>query len=150
MIEFTCEAIWSWTFVCWKFLNHSFNFSTWNDLFVYSISSSVLKYFTFLRICPFLLVVHFIAIVSYDPLYFYSVQCNFFFISYLIDLSPLFLISLIKSLSIFQKVSSMFHSSFLFSSSLFISALIFMISFLLTLGFFSSFSSCFRRKFLLF
>ena len=28
LIEITCEAIWSWTFVCWKFLNHSFNFST--------------------------------------------------------------------------------------------------------------------------
>jgi len=35
LIEFGCEAIWSWTFVCWKFLNHSFNFST----FIFSISS---------------------------------------------------------------------------------------------------------------
>ena len=28
LIEFACEAIWSWTFVCWKIFNHSFNFST--------------------------------------------------------------------------------------------------------------------------
>ena len=27
LIELTCEAIWSWAFVCWKIFNHSFNFS---------------------------------------------------------------------------------------------------------------------------
>ena len=27
LIEFTCEAIWSWAFICWKIFNHSFNFS---------------------------------------------------------------------------------------------------------------------------
>ena len=26
MIEFSCEAIRFWTFLCWEFLNHSFNF----------------------------------------------------------------------------------------------------------------------------
>ena len=30
MIEFACEAICSWTFVCWKFINRSFNLSTWD------------------------------------------------------------------------------------------------------------------------
>ena len=26
--DFACEIIWSWTFVCWEFINHSFKFST--------------------------------------------------------------------------------------------------------------------------
>ena len=26
MVEFTCEAIWSWAFVCWKIFDYSFNF----------------------------------------------------------------------------------------------------------------------------
>ena len=28
LIEFTCEAIWSWAFVCWEIFNYSFNFIT--------------------------------------------------------------------------------------------------------------------------
>ena len=28
LIAFTCEVVWSWSFVCWEFLNHSFNFIT--------------------------------------------------------------------------------------------------------------------------
>ena len=28
--EFTCEAIWSWTFVCWKIFDYSFNFCDWD------------------------------------------------------------------------------------------------------------------------
>ena len=30
LIEFAFEAIWSWTFLCWEFLNYSFHFSTCN------------------------------------------------------------------------------------------------------------------------
>ena len=26
LVEFTCEAIWSWAFVCWKIFYYSFNF----------------------------------------------------------------------------------------------------------------------------
>jgi len=38
--RFTCEITWSWTFVCWVFLNHSFNFSIsgWS-VFIFSIYS---------------------------------------------------------------------------------------------------------------
>ena len=28
LLEFACEAIWPWAFVCWKIFSHSFNFST--------------------------------------------------------------------------------------------------------------------------
>ena len=28
LIEFVCKTIWSWVFVCWEFLNHTFSFST--------------------------------------------------------------------------------------------------------------------------
>ena len=27
MVEFSCEAIWTWAFVCWKISDYSFNFS---------------------------------------------------------------------------------------------------------------------------
>ena len=30
LIEFVCKAIWSFTFVCWKFLNQTFKFSTYD------------------------------------------------------------------------------------------------------------------------
>ena len=30
LIEFSCEAIWSWAFVFWKIFDHSFNFSACN------------------------------------------------------------------------------------------------------------------------
>ena len=26
MVEFSCEAIWTWAFVCWKIFDYSFNF----------------------------------------------------------------------------------------------------------------------------
>ena len=86
--------------------------------------------------CPF----YWHTVISYDPLYFCGVHCNFVFISYLTELSPLsfLLISMIKSLSIlsFQITSSVSVIFSVFFIS--ISALIFMISFLLlTLGFLS-------------
>ena len=37
LTEFTCEVIWSWTFVCWKIFNHSFNLITCQ--FILSFSS---------------------------------------------------------------------------------------------------------------
>ena len=43
LIEFACEAIWSWTFVCWKIFNQSFNFSTcdWSIHLFYLIWDSL-------------------------------------------------------------------------------------------------------------
>ena len=54
-------------------------------LFLFSIPGSVSECCTFLRICPFLLGYPFywhivLILVSYDPLYFCGVHCNFFFI----------------------------------------------------------------------
>ena len=140
-------------------------------LLIFSISSwfSLERLYLFKIFFHFFQVVHFIRIellvvVSYDPLYFCSDNCNFFFfISNLIDLSllPFFLMCLAKGLPllfVFSNkqllVSLIFSIVFvcLFVSILFISALIFMISFLLlTLRFVCSFfSSCFRCKVRLF
>lgn len=96
-----------------------------------------------------------LGIVSYGPLYFCDISCNFFFLFLILliwALSLFFFINLAKDLSIlsFQKASFLSHCSFLQCFSLsFISALIFMISFLLfTLGFVcASFSSSFKCKF---
>jgi len=131
LIEFNCEANWSWTFVYWKILNRSFNFSVVISLFMFSISS----WFRLGRLylsknCPFFFqVVHLIGIqllvvVSCDPLYFYGFNCNFFFFSNFLDMSPLpfFLKSLAKVLSIFfifsknqLQVSSIFVIVFFWS-----------------------------------
>ena len=79
-------------------------------LIIFSIfSASNLGNCTFLRIYPFLgkRVVHFIGIqflvvISYGPLYFCGVNCNFSFIIYnFIDLDPVFsLMNLAKGISI--------------------------------------------------
>ena len=155
MIEFAYEAIWSWTSVCWKFLNHSFNFSAC-DLSVLSflfLPGSVLEDCTLLRICPIILVWplywhHLLIVVSFDHLYLHDAHCIVsFFISIFIDLSPFlfFSISLAKGLSIllifskYQLLILLIFSTF-FTFPSFISFLIFMISFLLlTLGFVCSF-----------
>ena len=56
MIEFTCEAIWFWTFVCWKIFNQ---FQFWYLWLVCSyflfLPSSVFEGCIFLKVCPFLL-----------------------------------------------------------------------------------------------
>ena len=55
LVEFTCEASWSWTFVCWEFLkiiSDSISLLI-VDLFIFSISSWLSL--EFLWICPFLL-----------------------------------------------------------------------------------------------
>ena len=91
-------------------------------------------------------------VVSYDPLYFCVICCDFsIFISNFVDLIilPLFLDSLANGLSIlfiFSKNQILGLLIFAMVSFAFISALIFKIYFLLlTLGFFlSSFSSDFR------
>ena len=121
---------------------------------------NVMLFYEFIH---FLQVVHFIVIqllivVSYDPLYFCVVCCDFsIFISNFVDLIllPFFLANGLSILFIFSKNQLLVQLIFAivsFVSLSFISALIFMISFLLlTLGFFISFySSCFRCKFRLF
>ena len=97
VIEFTCEAIWSWTFVCWKIFNQSFNFiiCDWSAHVCYFFLVQSWKVIPFSEFVHLFQVVHFIGIellvvVSYDTLYFCGVRCNFsFFISNFIDLSPL-------------------------------------------------------------
>jgi len=149
-MEFACEAVCSWTFVCWELFNHSFSFSTsgWSvDIFYFFL---VLRDCTFLRICPFLqgclFYWHIIACCSLLwSLYIFCVHYNFpfFFLILLIwALSLFFLISLsegILILFIFSKnqllVLLIFSIVFLVSMP-FISALIFMLSWLLlTLSF---------------
>ena len=160
MIEFASEAIWSWTFVCWKFLNQfQFQFLWWvHSSFLFHLGL-VLEDCTFLRICPFLLGFPFYwRIVAQSSLKILCISVMsivtspFSFLILLIWVLSLFcLISLAKGLSIlliFSKnqlfVSLIFSMVFFVSISL-ISALIFMISFLLlTLGLVCSLSSCFR------
>ena len=112
------------------------------------------------------MVVHFICIyffvvVSFNPLYFCSVSCDFsfsFLILLIYALSLFFLMSLAKGLSILftfsknQLLVLLLFAIVFFVSISFISALIFMISFLLlTLCFLcSSFSSCFKCRVRLF
>ena len=103
MIEFACEAIWPWNFVCWLLSQFP---CLWLvcSCFLF-LSGSILEGYTSVRICPFLpdcsFYWHIVAHSGpYDPLYFSVVCCNFF-ISYFIDLKFLFyLMSLANSLSI--------------------------------------------------
>ena len=111
MTEFTCEAVWPWTFVCWRTINQFLFQNLWLvcSYFLF-LPGSVLGDCTFLSICPFLQGSHFICIwffiiVSCDPLYFCGVGCNFsLFISNFIDFGPLTfsfsLMSLAKGLSV--------------------------------------------------
>ena len=141
-----CEAICSWTFVCWKIFDYSFDF--------HACGRSV-KIFYFFQVVYFI-DIQLPVVVSYDSLYFCSVSCNFSFLIYsFIDLNPLPLfldvsgyrfihfVYLIKNKLI---ISSIFAIVFFISIS-FISSLVFVISFLLlTLGFVCSFTVCFRFK----
>ena len=109
LIEFSCEAIWSWAFVCWKIFNHTLISVLMIGLFIFSISSWFsLGNCAFLRICPFLPGCPFYwyrvscSNLSY-PLYFFSVCCYFsVFIFNSVDLClfPFFLMSLANGLSI--------------------------------------------------
>ena len=37
--EFSCEAVWTWAFVCWKISDYSFNFCACDGSVNFSISS---------------------------------------------------------------------------------------------------------------
>ena len=56
MVEFSCEAVWTWAFVCWKISDYSFNFCACDESvkIFYFFPGRVLESCTFLRICPFL------------------------------------------------------------------------------------------------
>ena len=147
-----CKAILSWTFVCWKFLNHSFNFGTcdWSSHIFYFFLVQSWKVCTYVTVCPCLLCcLCYSHIVSCDSFLGSFYFCNFSFFISNFDLGPLFfLMNLAQGLSIlliFSKklllVSQVFFIIFIISVS-FIFALIFMTSFLLlTLGFVCSFFS---------
>ena len=117
----------------WEIFNSQFQFQNLWLVCSYFLllSGSVLECSTFLRICPFLLIVHLIGlqlfvVISYDPLYFHGVICNFsFFIYNFIDLNPLPLfywwvwLKVYQFLWSFQRTNFCFHWSLLYSSSLF-------------------------------
>ena len=157
----TLNIFWnsSQTFVCQKFSNHSFNFSTCDcsvNFFCFFLHQSCTfeRIFLFLLSCPFYLL-HTVAYICYDPLFLQvSIVTS---VSVLINLNPLPFFCdesgqrFIKF--IFSKnqlsVSLIFFCCFVSIS--FISALIFTISFLpLILCFVCSFSVCFRCKIRLF
>ena len=60
MVEFTCEAIWSWTFVCWGSLNYWISFNTGNwSVHIFCFFLVQLGDCTFLRINEFSKVVRY-------------------------------------------------------------------------------------------
>ena len=147
---------------CWKSFDYNFNFHVFDGpgkIFYYFLIH-FWKVILFQEFVHFFQVVHFIGIyllmvVSYDPLYFCVVCCDFsIFVSNFVLFFLFFLTSLIICLFVFSKNQLLVLLIFAVVSISFsvISALIFMIYFLLlTLGFFfSSFYSCFRCKVRLF
>ena len=156
MIEFTCEAIWSWTFVE-SFINTNSISVHVIVLFIFSIFSWFsLVDCTYLGICPFVLVCpfywHLLLFVVIMILYIWDGHCNIsFFTVFYIDLGPLFSWWVWLKVYLFYFSKNQLLVPLIFSSAVFvsfISILILIISFfLLTLGFAcSSFSSCFRCK----
>ena len=137
LIEFSCEAVWSWTFVLGSFkITVSISILVHVMFIFYFFPGAVLDDCIFLRnFISFFNVVHFIVmylfvVVCYTPLYFCDVSCSFsFFISNFIDLCPFpfSLMILAKSLSglvSFQIICFSFHLYFLLFS-VFISGLLF-------------------------
>src|SRR5574337_1503731 len=56
LVEFSCEAVWTWAFVCWMIFDYSFNFHACDGsvkIFLF-LPGRVLESCTFLRIFPFL------------------------------------------------------------------------------------------------
>ena len=49
MVEFSCEAVWTWVFVCWKISGYSFNFSPLRIMFAVGLSYMA---FVMLRYIP--------------------------------------------------------------------------------------------------
>ena len=75
MMKFTCEAIWSWTFIGNFLITVQFHVCPY---FLF-LPGSVLGDCTFLRMCPFYWI-WLLVVVSYDPWYFCNVHCNFSFL----------------------------------------------------------------------
>ena len=135
MLEYACEAILSWAFVCWEIFNQSFNIIVWLiSSWVLFLPSSVLKGYTFLRIRPFLLCCPFYCHIVVCSgflwfLHFCSISCNFFFISNFIDFRPLlfldesgqrlinFIYLLNESISSFIDLCYCFHLYFIYFCS---------------------------------
>ena len=47
LVEFTCKAVWSWSFVCWEFLSHWLNFNTGNWWLIFHYFNIFKKVITF-------------------------------------------------------------------------------------------------------
>ena len=115
-----CEAIWPWAFCCWRFSNHSFNFSAYDwsvHIFCFFLVQSwKVVSILFSEFVHFFHVVHFIgiwllAVVFYDPLSSCGVHYNFSFsISNFIDMSsiPFFVMSHDNGLCIFSSQRTSF------------------------------------------
>ena len=102
LVEFSCEAVWTRAFVCWKISDYSFNFCACDGV---CLRCSISSWFSFEKLCfsknlsisstlSILLAYNLLIVVSYDPLYFCVVCCDLsIFISAFIDLIflPLFL-----------------------------------------------------------
>ena len=166
MVEFSCEAVWTWAFVCWKISDYSFNFCACDEpVNIFYFFLVQLESCTFLRICPFLPHCPFYWHITADS----SLLWSFVFLCCLLwslrfsnlliwFLSLCFLMSLANGLSSLfilsknQLLALLIFAMVPFVSLAFISSLIFKISFpLLALGFsISSFSSCFRCRVKLF
>ena len=166
MVEFTCEAICSWAFICWNIFDYSFYTRACDGSqdFLF-LPDSVLEGYNFPRICSFLpgCAFYWHTVAESSLLWSFAICCGVLSVM----ISPLsFLILLIWFFSLFWLMSldNGFSILFIFSKNQllalliftivsfvyfsFITALFFMISFLLlTLVFLtSSFSSCFRCK----
>ena len=125
MIEFNCEANWSWTFVYWKILNHSFNFSVVISLFLFSISSwfhlgrlYLSKNYPFFFQVVHLIGIQLLVVVSCDPLYFYGFNVtSFSFLTFLIWALSFFSwrvwLKVYQTFLSFQRTSFKFHQSLL-------------------------------------
>ena len=104
LVELSCEAIWTWAFVCLKISDYSFNFCAFDGsvkIFHFFLVHfwKVLLFYEFVH---FFQVVHFIGIqllivISYDPLYFCVFCCDlsiFIFNLLILFFSLCFLMSL--------------------------------------------------------
>ena len=64
LVEFICEAVWTWAFVCWKISDYSFNFRARDGpvKIFYLFLVEFWKVVLFLEVVHFFHVVHFIGI----------------------------------------------------------------------------------------
>ena len=152
----SCEAVWSWAFVCWEFLITDPISLLVIGLFTIFISSRfilgrlyICKILSISSSLSILLVYKLFIIISYNPLYFCSVGCNFISFLFLILLTWYLNFSWWVCLKVNQCCLS-FQNQLLdlliLISILFISVLICISSFLLLILCFvcSSFSSLHR------